>query len=180
MTTLTKSRFARRSLVLCGVAGAVVIWLMLGLVNIQLVSPRKTGGLPSGGILEREVLRPPRGRIMDANEEILTNNMHSSILVADGYHLSDPKVISYALAYSKAVHSPLWAEAKTEKDQEKLVSRLPAKKTAARSTTWQKSSFRNRRKGRKERTRLKKGWKNFMTQPRCRNTFRPIWNTPPG
>ena len=30
MTTLTKSRFARRSLVLCGVAGAVVIWLMLG------------------------------------------------------------------------------------------------------------------------------------------------------
>ena len=122
MTTLTKSRFARRSLVLCGVAGAVVIWLMLGLVNIQLVSPRKTGGLPSGGILEREVLRPQRGRIMDANEEILTNNMHSSILVADGYHLSDPKVISYALAYSKAVHSPLWAETKTEKDQEKLVS----------------------------------------------------------
>lgn len=59
---------------------------------------------------------------MDANEEILTNNMHSSILVADGYHLSDPKVISYALAYSKAVHSPLWAETKTEKDQEKLVS----------------------------------------------------------
>ena len=122
MTTLTKSRFARRSLVLCGVAGAVVIWLMLGLVNIQLVSPRKTGGLPSGGILEREVLRPQRGRIMDANEEILTNNMHSSILVADGNHLSDPKVISYALAYSKAVHSPLWAETKTEKDQEKLVS----------------------------------------------------------
>ena len=122
MTTLTKSRFARRSLVLCGVAGAVVIWLMLGLVNIQLVSPRKTGGLPSGGILDREVLRPQRGRIMDANEEILTNNMHSSILVADGYHLSDPKFIIYALAYSKAVHSPLWAEAKTEKDQEKLVS----------------------------------------------------------
>ncbi|QWO96702.1 hypothetical protein J5W49_03890 [Candidatus Akkermansia timonensis] len=84
--------------------------------------PGKTGGLPSGGILEREVLRPQRGRIMDANEEILTNNMHSSILVADGYHLSDPKVISYALAYSKAVHSPLWAETKTEKDQEKLVS----------------------------------------------------------
>ena len=106
MTTLTKSRFARRSLVLCGVAGAVVIWLMLGLVNIQLVSPRKTGGLPSGGILEREVLRPQRGRIMDANEEILTNNMHSSILVADGYHLSDPKVISYALAYSKENSQP--------------------------------------------------------------------------
>lgn len=94
---------------------------MLGLVNIQLVSPRKTGGLPSGGILEREVLRPQRGRIMDANEEILTNNMHSSILVADGYHLSDPKVISYALAYSKAVHSRC-GRTKTEKDQEKLVS----------------------------------------------------------
>ncbi|UQT45767.1 hypothetical protein M5E88_06115 [Akkermansia muciniphila] len=39
MITITKSRFARRSLVLCGVAGAAVIWLMLSLVNLQLVSP---------------------------------------------------------------------------------------------------------------------------------------------
>ena len=105
MTTITKSRFARRSLVLCGVAGAAVIWLMLTLVNLQLVSPRKTGGVPSGGIIEREVLLPQRGRIMDANEEILTNNMQSSELIADGYHLNDPKTISWALAYSKAVHS---------------------------------------------------------------------------
>lgn len=107
MTTITKSRFARRSLVLCGVAGAAVIWLMLTLVNLQLVSPRKTGGVPSGGIIEREVLLPQRGRIMDANEEILTNNMQSSELIADGYHLNDPKTISWALAYSKAVHSRL-------------------------------------------------------------------------
>ena len=111
MTTITKSRFARRSLVLCGVAGAAVIWLMLTLVNLQLISPRKTGGVPSGGIIEREVLLPQRGRIMDANEEILTNNMQSSELIADGYHLNDPKTISWALAYSKAVHSAFWGEA---------------------------------------------------------------------
>lgn len=121
MTAIAKSRFARRSLVLCAVAGAVVIWLMLTLVNIQLVSPKKTGGLSPGGIIEREVLHPQRGRIMDANEEILTNNMHSSILVADGYHLNDPKTISWTLAYSKAIHSPLWEKAATEKEQEKLV-----------------------------------------------------------
>ncbi|MFR1412517.1 MAG: hypothetical protein ACLSUW_09620 [Akkermansia sp.] len=100
MTTLTKSRFARRSLVLCGVAGGVVIWLMLSLVNLQLV-PRKTSGVSSGGIIEREVLLPQRGRIMDANEEILTSNMQSSELIADGYHLNDPKTISWALAYSR-------------------------------------------------------------------------------
>lgn len=41
MITITKSRFARRSLVLCGLAGAAVIWLMLSLVNLQLVSPPK-------------------------------------------------------------------------------------------------------------------------------------------
>ena len=62
MITITKSRFARRSLVLCGLAGAAVIWLMLSLVNLQLVSPRKTSGVSSGGIIEREVLLPQRGR----------------------------------------------------------------------------------------------------------------------
>ena len=108
MITITKSRFARRSLVLCGLAGAAVIWLMLSLVNLQLVSPRKTSGVSSGGIIEREVLLPQRGRIMDANEEILTSNMQSSELIADGYHLNDPKTISWALAYSKAVHSSFW------------------------------------------------------------------------
>ena len=127
MTTITKSRFARRSLVLCGVAGAAVIWLMLTLVNLQLVSPRKTGGVPSGGIIEREVLLPQRGRIMDANEEILTNNMQSSELIADGYHLNDPKTISWALAYSKAVHSAFWGEAATDKEKEKLVSGFRSK-----------------------------------------------------
>lgn len=46
MTTITKSRFARRSLVLCGVAGAAVIWLMLTLVNLQLFPPRENGRSP--------------------------------------------------------------------------------------------------------------------------------------
>lgn len=127
MTAITKSRFARRSLALCGAAGAVVIWLMLTLVNIQLVSPKKTGSIPSGGIFEREVLYPQRGRIMDANEEILTNNMHSSTLVADGYWLNEPATISWALAYSKAVHSSFWAEAQTEKEREKQVSAFRGK-----------------------------------------------------
>lgn len=121
MTTLTKSRFARRSLVLCGVAGAVVIWLMLGLVNIQLVSPRKTGASPAAAFWNGGAA-PPARRIMDANEEILTNNMAQLHPGCGRLPPERPKVISYALAYSKAVHSPLWAETKTEKDQEKLVS----------------------------------------------------------
>ena len=127
MITITKSRFARRSLVLCGLAGAAVIWLMLSLVNLQLVSPRKTSGVSSGGIFEREVLLTQRGRIMDANEEILTSNMQSSELIADGYHLNDPKTISWALAYSKAVHSPFWEKAATDKEKEKLVSGFRSK-----------------------------------------------------
>lgn len=49
MTTITKSRFARRSLVLCGVAGAAVIWLMLTLVNLQLFPPGKRAESPAAG-----------------------------------------------------------------------------------------------------------------------------------
>lgn len=127
MNLITQSRFARRSLVLCGVAGGVVIWLMLTLVNIQLVSPKKTGGVFKGGIIEREVVLPQRGRIMDINEEILTNNMQSSELIADGYHLNDPKTISWALAYSKAIHSPVWEKAHTVKDQEKMIAGFRSK-----------------------------------------------------
>ena len=84
-------------------------------------------GVSSGGIIEREVLLPQRGRIMDANEEILTSNMQSSELIADGYHLNDPKTISWALAYSKAVHSPFWEKAATDKEKEKLVSGFRSK-----------------------------------------------------
>lgn len=90
MITITKSRFARRSLVLCGLAGAAVIWLDVVAGQSPAGFPRKTSGVSSGGI-EREVLLPQRGRIMDANEEILTSNMQSSELIADGYHLNDPK-----------------------------------------------------------------------------------------
>ncbi len=157
MTTITKSRFARRSLVLCGVAGAAVIWLMLTLVNLQLVSPRKTGGVPSGGIIEREVLLPQRGRIMDANEEILTNNMQSSELIADGYHLNDPKTISWALAYSRPSTPP--SGEKPPRTRRKRSSfpvsaakswdRRPARRTAARSTIWQKSCWKSLRTARK-------------------------------
>ena len=57
MITITKSRFARRSLVLCGLAGAAVIWLMLSLVNLQLVSPRKTSGVSSGGTVPYSAAR---------------------------------------------------------------------------------------------------------------------------
>ncbi len=51
MITITKSRFARRSLVLCGLAGAAVIWLMLSLVNLQLVSPEKRAAFPAAALL---------------------------------------------------------------------------------------------------------------------------------
>ena len=171
MITITKSRFARRSLVLCGLAGAAVIWLMLSLVNLQLVSPRKTSGVSSGGIIEREVLLPQRGRIMDANEEILTSNMQSSELIADGYHLNDPKTISWALAYSKAVHSPFWEKAATDKRKSsfpasaaRFWARPPAKRTAARNIIWRKSCWKSLKTDRKGWIWPEKSWKSFMSR----------------
>ena len=157
MITITKSRFARRSLVLCGLAGAAVIWLMLSLVNLQLVSPRKTSGVSSGGIIEREVLLPQRGRIMDANEEILTSNMQSSELIADGYHLNDPKTISWALAYSRP--SIPRSGRKLQRIRKRKSSfpasvarfwaRPPAKRTAARNIIWRKSCWKSLKTDRK-------------------------------
>lgn len=170
MITITKSRFARRSLVLCGLAGAAVIWLMLSLVNLQLVSPRKTSGVSSGGIIEREVLLPQRGRIMDANEEILTSNMQSSELIADGYHLNDPKTISWALAYSKAVHSPFWEKAATDKEKlvsgfrSKILGQAASKKDGSKEHNLAKILLEEPEDGPEGVDMARKSWKSFMSR----------------
>ncbi|XBD74264.1 hypothetical protein ABFY27_15825 [Akkermansia massiliensis] len=109
---------------------------------------------------------------MDANEEILTNNMQSSELIADGYHLNDPKTISWALAYSKAVHSAFWGKPpRTRRKRSsfpvsaaKSWDRRPARRTAARSTIWRKSCWKNLRTARKGWTWPGRSWKSFMSR----------------
>ncbi|UQT45768.1 hypothetical protein M5E88_06120 [Akkermansia muciniphila] len=115
---------------------------------------------------------PQRGRIMDANEEILTSNMQSSELIADGYHLNDPKTISWALAYSKAVHSPSGRKPQRIRKRKssfpasaaRFWGRPPVKRMAARNTTWRKSCWKSLKTDRKGWTWPGKSWKSFMSR----------------
>ncbi len=114
--------FAKRCLFLCGIAGVVLIWLVVYLVDIQLSGPKLSAGMSEGGVIKSETIHPRRGLIMDANEEILTNNTQNNILVADGYHLTDIKAITYPLAYSVAVHKEHWLTLETEKAKDKYLA----------------------------------------------------------
>ncbi len=118
--------FAKRCLFLCGVAGAVLIWLVFVLVDVQLSGPAMKAGMSEGAIIKTETIPPRRGLIMDANEEILTNNIPNNVLVADGYHLIDVTKIVYPLAYAAAVHEEHWLKLDKEKDKDKYVSMVCA------------------------------------------------------
>lgn len=104
----TQSLFGSRSLILCCVAGLVVIWLGWKLVDIQIVNADKVSRGPGGGMVDVEVFPARRGIIMDSKEEVLTTNIQNAELIGDRYHLRDPKIVSWGLAYSKAVHSEKW------------------------------------------------------------------------
>ncbi len=118
-----QSVFAKRCFLLGIVACTVTSWLTWNLVKVQLKNEGKHAYEIQGGRLRTEIIEPERGRLMDCNEEILTNNTRSSHLIADLYYLQDPKKNSYGLAYSIAMHSEEWKEKKTTREQDKLVLR---------------------------------------------------------
>lgn len=108
MPSSRKSIFAKRSLILCCVAGAVVIWLGCRLVDVHIIDADHVRQGPGGGRIDVEVSPARRGIIMDSQEEVLTTNVQSAELIGDRYHLRDPKIVTWGLAYSKAVHSGKW------------------------------------------------------------------------
>ncbi len=97
-----------------------ITWLALTVINIQTSELDKNQNVNDKEGLISEIILPQRGRIMDAREEILTNNQFSHILTVDGYQITDPKTICTTLGYAMAVHSDRWAKATTEKDKTKV------------------------------------------------------------
>lgn len=118
----SSSSFGFRSLILCCVAGVVVIWLGWKLVDIQIVNADQVSRGPGGGQTETEYLPARRGIIMDSREEVLTTNIQSAELIGDRYHLRDPKLVTWGLAYSKAVHSGEWNKLNEEARDKMLVN----------------------------------------------------------
>ncbi len=123
MPSLKKSPFAKRCLVLCCVAGGVVSLLGMKLVDIQIVHSSDNGPYYGKRLTEIEEFPARRGLIMDSQEEVLTTNVQSSELVADVYHLNEPRLITWGLAFSKAVHSGKWDEL-NEAERDKLVAKF--------------------------------------------------------
>lgn len=126
MSPIKKSRFSNRCLVLCCLAGAVVASIGVKLVELHIVDAHQPGMGMIGGILDTEILPARRGLIMDAREEVLTNNVQTSDLIGDWYHLQDPKIAAWALAFSKAQHSDGWDEL-SDIDKEKRVKNYRAR-----------------------------------------------------
>lgn len=114
------SIFTKRCFWLCLIAACVVLWLSIRLVDAQIIDVEDFAKRADQAFVDYEVLPARRGLIMDAKEEILTNNVQSSQLIADYNHLTDPKMISWGLAYSLAVHSEGWKELSEDKQMIRL------------------------------------------------------------
>lgn len=107
-------------------AGSVVVSIGVKLVQLQIVNAREPGAPMMGGLIDVERLPAQRGLIMDAREEVLTNNVQYFELIGDCYHLRNPQLVAWALAFSKAQHSEGWDEL-SERDKEKRVGKYRAK-----------------------------------------------------
>lgn len=118
----SSSSFGFRSLILCCVAGFVVIWLGWKLIDVQIVNADQVSRGPGGGQTETEYLPARRGIIMDSREEVLTTNIQNAELIGDRYHLRDPKLVTWGLAYSKAVHSGEWNKLNEEARDKMLIN----------------------------------------------------------
>ncbi len=90
------------------------------LIDLHINNAQDRDTLSGGGRLEVEELPARRGLIMDSREEVLTTNIQTADLIADLYHLKDINIITWGLAYSKAVHSNKWGTL-DEHGREKLI-----------------------------------------------------------
>lgn len=81
------------------------------LYDIQILDEKEHSKIAAEELIEREELPAQRGIIMDRNEEILTNNIQRSELIADRYHLREITVVLKGLIYNQVINDPLWKNA---------------------------------------------------------------------
>lgn len=78
------------------------------LVKIQLVDRHRYAASSRKAFDSTEILPALRGMIVDRREEPLAKSIPFSNVCIDRYHLEDPKLASYALAYQEASAEPGW------------------------------------------------------------------------
>ena len=123
----TKIPFAGRTLFLACVVVGISCVVAARLVDLQIVDAGNHSSIAADELIDKERIPAQRGIIMDRNEELLTNNIQSTELVADRYHLREITAVVEGLAYNQAVHDPRWETLTDEKDRRKLLYNYRAK-----------------------------------------------------
>ena len=123
----TKIPFARRTIVLAGFMTLAASAAFLELVDLQIANAASPQSSAKQTNSQDSSIPGQRGRIMDRNEEMLTNNIQSAKLLADRNKLRDINVVVQSLAYNHASNDPRWDTLETEKERNTLVENYKAK-----------------------------------------------------
>ncbi len=110
----TQNGFSGRCLHLCAGIGLIAVCVSWQLVKLQIVDEDMNAVRAGQSMIEFDSIPAQRGVIMDRNEELLTNNILSVSLIADRYHLRDPKMVCWGLAYNIASHDAEWSNLEAE------------------------------------------------------------------
>jgi len=105
---MTSSSFQVRCLTLCSILMIGLSVLSARLIQIQLVDRQRYAESSHKAFHRKERLAAMRGLIVDRNEEPLAKSIPVATLYVDKNHLSDPKVVSYGLAYQQASTEKGW------------------------------------------------------------------------
>ncbi|MBR5523070.1 MAG: penicillin-binding protein 2 [Akkermansia sp.] len=122
----TKVPFTRRCVLLVTVILAVSCVIAWRLVELHVVDSGNRSRIAADELIEKERIPAQRGIIMDRHEEILTNNIQSSELVADRYHLREITAVVDGLAYNQVVHSEDWKKDEDPVRRRKILLRKRA------------------------------------------------------
>ena len=123
----TKIPFAGRCIIIAAGMAVVSSLAAVRLVNLQLLDKENISTLAADDLIDIERIPAKRGIIMDRNEQLLTNTLQSSELVADRYHLREITAVVEGLAYNHAVNDPRWDTLTDPAEKRRLVYNYRAK-----------------------------------------------------
>ena len=90
------------------------------LIQIQLVNRQSLAESSRKAFFRSEILPAIRGMIVDRHEEHLAKSIPVATLFVDKFHLEDPKLAAYCLAYQKVSGEPGWEQLDPSKRRRRI------------------------------------------------------------
>jgi len=100
--------FQSRTILLCSTLVVGLSALSYRLIDLQLVNRHLYAEKADRSYTSRQVLPARRGLLVDRHDEILARNLPVSTVVADRYHLRDPRLGALGLAYDRLSRDEYW------------------------------------------------------------------------